>query len=342
MNRIKTFINYLLNILKNNLSSIIGLVIVFLFLFVKLDYSVYAPGGAINIEDRLSNVVYDSKGSFNLTYVSSLEGRLSNLILGLVLPDWDIVKNEDIVIDNETMEIMNKREVISLYESISSATYVAYSNAGIEPNITSYNYYVYYVADIANTTLEVGDKILEYDGKSYDTLEATDKMHDYINSLKVGDKITFKILRDNKETNATAYVQEEKGSKLIGIMIDTIFTFENDPDVSYAYRPQELGSSGGLMLSLAIYNAITEKDITNGLKISGTGTISIDGTVGEIGGVRYKIMGAVNEGCDVFIVPSKNYKEAKKVVKEKNYKIKLIKADTFEQVLSELNKIKEK
>lgn len=341
MNRIKVFINYVLNIIKKNLSSIIGLIIVLCFLFVKLDYSVYAPGGAISIEDRLSNVLYKSEGSFNLTYVSSLEGRLSNIILAWILPDWDLVKNEDITIDNETLEVMTRRELISLYESISSATYVAYTSANIDVNITSYNYYVYYIADMADTTLEVGDKILEYDGKPYNDLESSSKMKEYINSLKEGDKITFKVLRDGKETSATAIIQNEEGVNLIGIIIDTILTYDNNPDVSYAYQPQELGSSGGLMLSLAIYNVLTENDITNGLKISGTGTISNDGSVGEIGGVKYKIMGAVNNNCDVFIVPSENYKEAKKYVKKRNYNIKLIEAKTFNQVLEELNKLKE-
>ena len=36
------------------------------------------------------------------------------------------------------------------------------------------------------------------------------------------------------------------------------------------------------MLTLAIYDKLTKGDLTNGLKIVGTGTISSDGTVGEM------------------------------------------------------------
>ena len=70
---------------------------------------------------------------------------------------------------------------------------------------------------------------------------------------------------------------------------------------------------------MEIYNQITDNDITNGLKIMGTGTISKDGKVGEIGGVKYKLLGAVKNKADVFICPKENYEEAKKVRDERNY-----------------------
>ena len=44
---------------------------------------------------------------------------------------------------------------------------------------------------------------------------------------------------------------------------------------------------------LAIYKELIEEDITHGLKIVGTGTIDELGNVGEIDGVKYKILGAV-------------------------------------------------
>ena len=52
------------------------------------------------------------------------------------------------------------------------------------------------------------------------------------------------------------------------------------------------GPSAGLMFTLAVYNAVTPTDITGGRKIAGTGTISLDGTVGPIGGVEQKVAAA--------------------------------------------------
>ena len=90
------------------------------------------------------------------------------------------------------------------------------------------------------------------------------------------------------------------------------------------------------MLALAMYNALVEEDITKGMTIAGTGTIELDGSVGEISGVKYKIMGAVNNNIDLFIIPADNYDEAEQVIKENNYNIKLLKANTFEQVINDL------
>ena len=58
------------------------------------------------------------------------------------------------------------------------------------------------------------------------------------------------------------------------------------------------------MLTLTIYNAISGEDLIKGRNIAGTGTINLDGTVGEIDGVKYKIMGANNSNMDIVFVPS--------------------------------------
>ena len=233
------------------------------------------------------------------------------------------------------MEELTLRETISLYESISNATYNAYKEAGIDVNITSKNFYVYYILkEKAETTLKIGDRIISYDGITYDVQT---NLLDYISKKNVGDKIKFRVDRFGSEVEAYAVVQDVEGRKIIGIVIDTIFEFNNNPDVKYSYHESEIGSSGGLMLSLSIYNALVEDDITKGRKISGTGTIDIEGNVGAIGGVTYKIKGAVDGKSDIFIVPSENYKEAKEYIKKKKYNIKLIKADNFKQVLESLD-----
>ena len=90
------------------------------------------------------------------------------------------------------------------------------------------------------------------------------------------------------------------------------------------------------MTSLEVYNAVTKKDITKGRKIMGTGTISLDGEVGEIGGIKYKLLGASKKGADIFICPKENYKEAMKVKSEHNLKIKIYGVSTFDEAVSKL------
>ena len=70
----------------------------------------------------------------------------------------------------------------------------------------------------------------------------------------------------------------------------------------------------------------------------GTGTISSDGLVGEIGGVKYKLMGAVKKKADVFLCPKDNYDEAIRLVKDKDYDIKVVSVNTIEDAINYLLK----
>ena len=95
------------------------------------------------------------------------------------------------------------------------------------------------------------------------------------------------------------------------------------------------------MLTIAIYDKLVSKDLTNGLKIVGTGTIDYDGNVGQIDGVAYKLKGAVKKGADIFIAPTgENYQECVKLKNKKGYKIDIIEAKTFEQVIRQLENYK--
>ena len=83
-----------------------------------------------------------------------------------------------------------------------------------------------------------------------------------------------------------------------------------------------------------------KKDLTNGLTIAGTGTIEADGTIGEIGGVNYKVIGAAKGKADIFLTPKENYDECIKTVKDKKLKIKVIKVNNIEDTIKKLNNYK--
>ena len=324
---------------KHYLKEFYKLLIVFtIFFFVltyQLPYSIYEPGGLINISDNL-NVENKDKGSLNLTYVSSQSATIPTLLWAYLDPNWDIVKNSTFVGEEETLKETQKRDVIMLYESISNAIYVAYSANNIEPNIVHKKVYVKYIFPEANTDLEVGDIILAVDDIEMDNSIDVIK---YINSKNVGDDVLIKVLSNGKEKMRKATLIDVEGTSYIGITLSNVFDYKDV--VRYLYNSREAGPSGGLMISLAIYNALVDEDITHGLSISGTGTINLDGSVGAIGGVKYKLGGAVKKGADVFIVPTgENYEEAKKLVKKNNYDIKLIEAKTFNQVLAEIKNLK--
>jgi PDZ domain-containing protein len=74
--------------------------------------------------------------------------------------------------------------------------------------------------------------------------------------------------------------------------------------------------------------------------IVGTGTIDIDGKVGEIGGVKYKLKGAIKNDADIFFVPNgKNYEEAIKLKKKHGYDIKIVGVSTLDDAISYLENL---
>ena len=57
-------------------------------------------------------------------------------------------------------------------------------------------------------------------------------------------------------------------------------------------------------------DVLTPGELTGGLDVAVTGTIDGVGNVGTVGGVRQKTAAAIDEGYDVFLVPSEEFQEA--------------------------------
>lgn len=66
------------------------------------------------------------------------------------------------------------------------------------------------------------------------------------------------------------------------------------------------GPSGGLVFGLGIVELLTPVDILKGRSVAGTGTISNDGSIGVIGGVTEKIIGAKSAGADLLFISTEN------------------------------------
>ena len=126
----------------------------------------------------------------------------------------------------------------------------------------------------------------------------------------------------------------------MGVILQVVNKYETNPKVEMNFKRDESGPSAGLITTLAIYDKLTKSDLTKQLKIAGTGTIEIDGSIGEIGGVKYKLLGAEAGNADIFLVPSgNNYKECVKIKKEKKLKIKLIEVSTIDEAIEKLENL---
>ncbi len=343
---IKKITNKLKNIINKELTEnkyFLIFLAVFLILFsIKTDYRIYNSGGSSNITSRINkeNNLKKTKGSLNIAFVSALDGRLPFYLIAKILPSWDLVKNEDVAYaENETMEDVKIRDHIYYEETNSVAKELGYIKSNTKYTKENIVYHIIYVDPGSKSKLKIGDQILSYDNISYTGI---DNLAEYTNTKKVNDEINFLVKRDKKEIKIPAKIYSYQDRLITGIITIETYDIISDTQRNIKSKTNENGPSGGLILSLAIYNSLVKEDITKGNKIIGTGTIDINGNVGEIGGIKYKLAGAVKDKADLFIVPNENLKEALKIKKEKKYNINIKGVSTFDEALSAIQKLEEK
>ena len=325
--------------MKEYYKSIIFLIVCYFVFTFPLPYYIYAGGGTINIDDRVEiEGSESSSGSLNFAYVRELEGNVASFILGNLIPSYEVEKREDVELnEDESNEDIMFRNRIYLENANQTAIMLAYTKAGKTVEISDRHFYVIYVDEKEDDGLRVGDELLKVNGK--DIVEIEDYTNE-IQEFNEGDKVNVTVIRYDKEIDVTATVKVEDNVKLTGISVSTIYDYKTDPEIELNFRDSEGGPSGGLMLTLAIYDKLTDGDLTNGLTIVGTGTISSDGSVGEIGGVKHKLNGAVKANADIFLVPKgDNYKEALKEKEKHDYDIEIKAIGTFDEAVEYLENL---
>ena len=315
--------------LKENLKFILFLIIMLVVTQIELPYYIEAPGGTINLTKRIDKNYHKKNGSLNMLYVTEYRGNIITIALSKIMKNWDLREISNQQIGNENSKDIYNRNKAMLDNSIGNATIVAYKQAGKKIDIKEKQNIV--VATTKDNGFNIGDIIISIDNKP---VEDINTIKNYLKEAQPNTNITFKIKRNNKEKEIIVNLDQDK---LIGLMIVTNYIYETEDDLNIKFKSGEGGSSGGLILSLAIYNEITDEDILKGRNICGTGTIDSEGNVGEIDGIKYKIAGAVKNKMDIILVSPANYEEAKKVIKDNKYKIKLVKVSNFKEAIDYLS-----
>ena len=104
---------------KNNWSYLLTFGIILLLFLIKIPYQVEMPGGIIDLNNRVTVDGEETQieGSFNMSYVSVVQGSIPYALLSYVIPDWDLVKSDDVKNENETIDEANKRDKLQLEQS---------------------------------------------------------------------------------------------------------------------------------------------------------------------------------------------------------------------------------
>ena len=327
---------------KRHLITLFVVVVIAFFLATyKLPYYIYKPGGA----DALAPIVkvedgYESKGDMHLVTVGGLQATPIQFVWAKLHKHQEIVPLSDVRPEGVTEEDYLHAQLQMMENSQEKSTVVAYEAANADISITFDGVYVVNVIEDmpADGILEMGDLITGIDGE--DVNEADDLI-DYVEGMDDGDtvSVTFKRDEETLTKDVTLEAFEEEDDKVgVGIQLVTDRDVDIDPEVTFS-SGNIGGPSAGLMLSLKIYDQLTEEDLTKGYQIAGTGEIDYEGNVYRIGGIDKKIIAADREGCNIFFAPNENgaegsnYEVAKQTAEEIDSDMKVIPVDTFDDAL---------
>jgi len=322
--------------IKKEYKFLILLLTIFLLATIRLPYYIDMPGGVINISERIEvDGKKEINGTLNLAYVSEMKSTIPTYLIAKINKNWDILKKEE-VLYNFTEDEMNFIDKLSLKEAVSNAQYAAFKEAGEDFKVENEKIFVTNIFKEAKTNLKIKDQIIKIDDIEIKQLEDIKK----INNYEPGTKVKVTVLNNNKEYIREAELIKYEEKTIIGVSIKETFDITSNHEIKINYNKKESGPSGGMMTALAVYSYLTNEDLIKGKTVVGTGTIEKNGNIGEIGGVKYKLIGAVKNKADIFLVPNgDNYEEAIKIKNEKNYNIKIIGVSTLSDAINELKNL---
>lgn len=286
---------------------------------VSVQYWEVAPGTASQVADRLtfnsqalSQVTrYPAKTSVLFVSASGSQMSALDLAIGWIDPDIEVETYEQ-RFGTLTPTEQRRLGFQSMTSAKQIAEYVAFKRLGLDVTMKFGKVIVEQLVCLELPTrlsackqLNLGDTITALDGNEIATLDDLIRIiADYI----PGDVVTLRVIPHNTSTSVNRRVQliADPGNPkrtLIGIVPADTRTVDLPFEVGINTSGIG-GPSAGLAFTLALLDELTPGDLTGGVKVAATGTISDDESVGAVGALRQKTVAVKTAGAKVFLVPA--------------------------------------
>jgi PDZ domain-containing protein len=282
---------------------------------VPLPFVELNPGPALDVPSQIEfgGPAHPVSGKLMLTTVSLAQPSALGAVEALVTPHHELLLQTQVIPPgvNEQQYLADQVQVFQ--ESAQVAAAVGLKAAGYPVSVSGGGVQVMGVitGSPADGKLKIGDVITAIDGRpvqlASDLQAATEKASD-------GQTVTLTVVRGNQQVQVPVQLRRlsELGRPGLGVALRTIA-----PKITLPFpvkvKNQEIGGpSAGLMMSVGVYSLASGDDLTRGRVVAGTGTIDLNGTVGPVGGVAEKIVGAEQRGARIFLVPTSEAPDARK------------------------------
>ncbi len=308
---------------STSIGFLLAILIITLGLVVRLPYYVLSPGSSRPTEELISVTgaeTYETDGAIDFLTVSLRQATPVEALAAWVNPDLDLTPEEDIL-GKQTPDQNRDLNLRLMSDSKDAAQYQALTRLGytVESNGTGAVIAAVVEGGPSASVLVPGDVIVSVNGKP---ISFSQELINVISVTAPGTAITLKVepfdpqrdgARPAREVDVVIGARESDPSK--GFLGVSTFT----RDLSFTFPVQIVidsgrvgGPSAGLAFTLGILDVMTPGSLTGGLKVSSTGTIALDGTVGPIGGIHQKVMASRRAGVDLMLVPASEVDEARK------------------------------
>ena len=290
--------------------------------FVTLPYYALWPGPVEEVSDLVQvdggPSVYELNGDLYMLTVSLQEVNAFGFAQGWIDPRIDLVAREAIRREGVTPEEHRQVNLRLMDDSKETAIAVALRYVGLPVEYSGEGVLVVSVVEgsPAYGLLEAGDVIIKVGETG---VSVSEDGIGAILSNEIGDTIPLTVQRDDRQMEIDVTLVEHTdspGRPMVGFVPDT---YNPSLDMPFDIEIESHGVGGpsaGVMYALTLIDLLTEEDLIAGNIVAGTGTISLDGQVGAIGGVRQKVVAAQNAGARYVLVPEPNYEDAVAVKRE--------------------------
>ncbi|MBD2872337.1 YlbL family protein [Paenibacillus arenilitoris] len=283
--------------LKLAVSILLSLGLIAAAVLIPFPYYLYQPGTVEKLSDYVlvENGKPSANDSFNLTTVYSIKvNNALTLLYGLISKDTEIHRADQIrgaLTDGEYLSLLKHM----MGSSQNNAMSAALRAAGMPAQAVYTGVFVRSLAEGSKAAgvIAPGDVIVEADGKPVTRLSELSEL--------IGDGRRVPLTVELSESVAA----DGKGTTMprIGIVTEDQYTIETPVKIEYA--ASDIGSpSAGFMFALEILDQLTDGELTRGKFVAGTGTIDAEGNVGQIGGIRDKLIAAERAGVELFFCPA--------------------------------------
>lgn len=278
-------------------------------------FLVIAPGSALEVSDdiRIDGApVDDLNGRYLIATVSMRQRSALGTLWSALREDRDVVSVQDVYPPGVPPEEYGRLQRQIFDESRRIAAAAAARAVGMPVSVSGSGARILEVVEgsPAEGELRVGDVIVEVEGEPIRT--AADVV-DAVRSRPAGTELTVAVERDDARRSVmvtTEQLPDVAGRVGIGVLLETRGL---DVDLPFEIRFEDRdigGPSAGLTYALAISDLLDDGDFARGRTVAATGTISIDGDVGPVGGVEQKAIAVDAAGADLFVVPQSEVNRA--------------------------------